>query len=175
VGVRLRDALPGAVSDMTTNGRDRGPTRPGATTSPTGTPFPVDITEDRPARVIWAALLAGPVVLMTHFMLVYLVAEAGCTGDGHGLDAFDPPVPEVVTVTATAVAAVACVIVARWNYRRWRATIGPTQDTEARWPFGDVDDPEGRGSVAFAGLLLATLGFAGVLLVGVAAPFLPSC
>jgi hypothetical protein len=149
--------------------------RPGATTSPTGTPFAVDVSQDRPARVIWAALLAGPVILMTHFMVVYLVAEAGCTGDGHGLDALDPPAPEVVTVVATSVAAVACLIVAAWNFRRWRSSIGPTAAAGARWPFGDVDDADGRGSVAFAGLLLATLSCATVVLVGVAAPFLPAC
>ncbi|MDQ4145306.1 MAG: hypothetical protein M3198_16505 [Actinomycetota bacterium] len=36
------------------------------------------------------------------------MAEAGCTGDGPGLQLFDPPVPTIVTLAAAAVAAVAC-------------------------------------------------------------------
>jgi uncharacterized protein (DUF2267 family) len=42
--------------------------------------------------------VAGPVIWSVHFMLVYLVVEAGCSGDGPGLRLFDPPVPTVVTL-----------------------------------------------------------------------------
>jgi hypothetical protein len=147
----------------------------GSMTAPRGTPYPVDVASDRPARMIWAALLAGPAILMLHFTVVYLVAEAGCTGDGHGLDAFDPPVPVIVTVVATALAAIACLAVAAWNYRRWRPSVDAPDRPQATWPFGDVDDHEARGSLAFVGTLLAALSFASVVLIGIAAPFLPSC
>ena len=146
-----------------------------AMTAPRGTPYPVDVASDRPARVIWASLLAGPVILMIHFTIVYLVAEAGCTGDGHGLDVFDPPVPVIVTVVATAIAAIACLAVATWNYRRWRTSVNASDRPQARWPFGDVDDHEARGPLAFVGTLLAALSFVSVVLIGIAAPFLPSC
>jgi hypothetical protein len=147
----------------------------GAMTSPSGTPYPVDVTGDRPARAIWAALLAGPLILMAHFTVVYLVAEAGCTGDGHGLDMLDPPVPVIVTIVATGVAALACLAVATWNYRRWRSTVDASGRPQAGWPFGDVDDHEARGSLAFVGALLAAFSFVSVVLIGVAAPLLPSC
>ena len=39
--------------------------------------------------------VAGPVIWSVHFLLVYLVTEAGCSGDGPGLRLFDPPVPKV--------------------------------------------------------------------------------
>ena len=42
------------------------------------------------ARIIWLPFLGGPVTWITHFMLVYLVAEAGCSGDGPGLRAVRP-------------------------------------------------------------------------------------
>ena len=146
----------------------------GSMTAPRGTPYPVDVASDRPARVIWAALLAGPVILMLHFTVVYLVAEAGCTGEGPGLSAFDSPVVEIVTIAATAGGAAGCLLVAAWNVRRWRASA-PTARATSGWPFGDVDDDDGAGAVAFAGALLASLSAATVILVGVATPFLPSC
>ena len=147
----------------------------GAMTAPRGTAYAVDVASDRPARVIWAALLVGPLILMLHFTIVYLVAEAGCTGDGHGLDVFDPPVPVIVTVAATAAAAIACMAAVTWNYRRWRTSVDDSQRPQAGWPFGDVDDHEARGSLAFVGTLLAGFSFVSVVLIGVAAPFLRSC
>jgi hypothetical protein len=153
----------------------RGPAGQGAMTAPQGTPYPVDVAGDRPARVIWATLLLGPLILMAHFTIVYLVAEAGCTGDGHGLDVFDPPVPVIVTVVATVLAAIACMAVVIWNYRRWRTSVDTSERTQARWPFGDVDDDEARGSLAFVGTLLAAFAFVSVVLIGAAAPFLRPC
>jgi len=155
--------------------RDARPGDQGAMTAPGGTALAVDISADRPARLIWVAFLGGPVILMTHFMVVYLVAEAACSGEGRGLDAFDSPVVEVVTVTATVVAAIACLVVTWWNHRRWRTSIESTDTAAAGWPFGDVDDSDGGGSVAFAGALLAAFCCLAVIAVGIAAPFLPSC
>lgn len=142
---------------------------PGALTSPSGTPLAVDVGGDRRARVTWVVLLVGPVIGLVHFMLVYLVAEAGCTGDGPGLRAFDPPVPDIVTLAATAVAALACLGSAAWAHRRWRRSTGgrgPGQLGGAA-PQRDLD-----ASVAFAGFLLSSLFVVVVLFVGVPTPLL---
>lgn len=139
----------------------------------TGTPLGVDVSADRRARVVWAAFLSGPVIWFTHFMLVYLVAEAACTGEGRGLEIFDPPVSHVLTLVATALAAAASAGCAVWGYRRWRA--------DDRAPRADGSTQLSRGldahvrSMAFAGFLLATLSCVAVVSVGLPALFLPGC
>jgi hypothetical protein len=154
----------------------RGPTPPaarGRSTSSRGTPYPVDLARDRRDRVIWVVFIGGPVIWFTHFMVVYLVAEAGCTGDGPGLDVFDHPVPTGVSLGATAVAALACAGLARWAFARWRA--GAAAVGGGAPLSGDVDDGDGRGSLAFTGMLLSLLSLVTVLFVGLPAPFLPAC
>ena len=127
----------------------------GALTGAEGTPVAVDVSRDRPARVIWVAFLGGPMVWITHFMLVYLVAETGCSGDGRGFELFDPPVPAVTTLTATGLAVLACVGFAIWSYRRWQAGgDGP----------GAAD-----GTMAFIGFLLALFSAVAVVFVGLPA------
>jgi hypothetical protein len=120
-----------------------------------GTPMPVDVSGDRPARIIWVAFLGGPMTWITHFMVVYLVAEAGCSGDGRGLDAFDPPVPSATTLTATAVAVAVCAGFAVWCHRRWRAAADQGQEAGV--------------TMAFAGFLLAIFSAIAVLFVGLPA------
>lgn len=144
-------------------GRDL-PVEPETVAAPKGTAAPVDVTVDPRARTTIVVLLTGPVILMVHFLVVYLVTEAGCTGDGPGLDVFDPPVPAVVTVVATALAAVACCASALWAYRRWRP--------------GDPGRGEGlvdREPLAFVGFLLSVLALLTVLLVGLPALVLEAC
>lgn len=146
----------------------------GSTTAPGGTPVPVDV-HSGDARAVWAVVLAGPLVWTAHFMIVYLVTEAGCSGDGPGLSLFDPPVPQVVTLAATAVAAVASLACAGWAYGRWRAAgRGPTR-VAARDRRDPVEDRDGGRSLAFAGLLLSLLSFVTILFVGLPALVLSSC
>lgn len=163
--------------------------RRGARTAADGTPAPVDLSGDRRARTTWLVLLAGPLVWFAHFMLVYLVAEAGCTGDGPGLDVFDPPVPTVTTIVATVVAVLLCVAAAVWSWRRWRSSadaVDRLTDAEA----GEEDDaddgadPAARrdvdaatrsGSLAFAGFLLSVFSGVAVLFTGAPALVLASC
>ena len=141
----------------------------GSRTAADGTPVAVDVSRDRRARGIWVVFLAGPVIWFAHFMLVYLVAEAGCTGDGPGLRLLDPPVPTVVTLATTAAAAVACLGLAGWGYRQWRARkAGAAGDRS-----GDHEDHDLGGSLAFAGFLLSLLSFVTILLVGLPALVLP--
>jgi hypothetical protein len=86
--------------------RDVPPDEPspldGSRTAGEGTPFAVDVSRDRRSRWALFMFVSGPVIWSVHFMLVYLVTEAGCSGDGPGLRLFDPPVPAAVTLAATA-------------------------------------------------------------------------
>ena len=131
-------------------------------TAAQGTAAPVDVTVDPRARNALAQLLAGPVILIVHFVVVYLVAEAGCTGDGPGLDVFDPPVPAVATVVATVVAVLASSATALWSYRTWRRPRGGR----------DLVD---REPLAFTGFLLSLLALVTILAVGVPALLLEAC
>jgi hypothetical protein len=142
----------------------------GSRTAEEGTPFAVAVSRDHRALTTIAMFLAGPVIWSAHFLLVYLVVEAGCTGGGPGLRRFDPPVPTVVTLVATAVAALACAASARWSYRRWRASQHQAADQAVG--HGEHD---GGGSLAFAGFLLSLLGLVTVLFVGLPALVLPAC
>lgn len=132
-------------------------------TAARGTPTPVDVAVDPRARTSIAVLLAGPVIATVYFAVVYLVTEAGCSGDGPGLDAFDPPVPTVVTLVATAVAAVACTAAAAWAHRRWRSRPDEAAELVDHDPF------------AFLGLLLSLLSLVTVLIVGLPALVLQAC
>lgn len=149
--------------------RDHPARTEGATTAGEGTPFAVDVSGDPRARTTIALFVAGPVIWTAHFMLVYLVVEAGCTGDGPGLNLFDPPVPTVTTLAATAVAALACLATAGLGYGRWRA------DRRERPDEPGLEPPDRRGLLAFAGFVLSLLGFVTILFVGLPALFLPAC
>ncbi len=148
------------------------PASEGATTATSGTPFAVDMAQDRQTRGMWGLLLGGPVLWISHFMFVYLVAEAGCSGDGPGLELFDPPVPRTATLMATALAAAACIPLAAHALRRWRqATARAAGD-------GDPDDigkGAGQGTVPFAGFLLSAFSTVAIVFVGLPAAFLPAC
>ena len=141
----------------------------GDRTGLSGTPVAVDVSRDRLARVTWVVFLAGPVTWFAHFMVVYLVAEAGCTGDGPGLNLFDPPVPAAATLAATAVAALVCLGAARWAYRRWRASQRGVAADEAAELSGRFSERDRGGSLAFAGFLLSLFSFVAVLFVGLPA------
>ncbi len=153
------------------DGRSSAPSE--AAQAPPDGDLVVDVSMDRRARVIWVVFLAGPLLWFAHFMVVYLVAEAGCTGDGPGLDAFDPPVSGVVTFVATGAAAVACLACARWAYRRWRT--GTEVHEEGESPAARRTLDEHVRAMSFAGFLLALLSFVAILFVGFPALFLPSC
>ena len=135
-------------------------------TATRGTAAPVEVSVDPRARTTILVFLAGPVILMVHFLVVYLVAEAGCTGDGPGLNAFDPPVPTIVTLAATAVAALASCGTALWAYRRWRGSGG--DEEQDQWL---VD----RRPLAFVGFVMSLLSLVTVLLVGLPALVLEAC
>lgn len=152
---------------------DETPRGDGSTTAGEGTPMAVDVSADRRARWALAMFVAGPVIWSVHFMVVYLAVEAGCSGEGPGLRLFDPPVPTVVTLAATAAAALACLWSARWSWRRWRA--GQEAAGDGGGHSANLDGPGGGGALAFAGFLLSLLGLVTVLFVGLPALVLPAC
>jgi hypothetical protein len=150
---------------------DEVPSGDGSRTAAEGTPFAVDVSRDRRARFALAMFVAGPVIWSVHFLLVYLVVEAGCTGDGPGLTLFDPPVPKAVTLAATAAAALAALACAGWSWRRWRTDAAEAAADLA----GGLSDPDRGGTLAFAGFLLSLLSVVTILFVGLPALVLPSC
>lgn len=156
---------------MTAEGqhREHPPTEQGGSTAGRGTPVPVDVRGAPGTKGTIALFLAGPLIWTAHFMLVYLVAEAGCTGDGPGLRAFDPPVPAVLTIAATVVAAVALAAIAAIAARRWRLHRHDTGDPDG------IEPVDRDGSLAFAAFTLSLLGLVEVVFVGVPALVLTPC
>ena len=157
---------------------DEVPSGDGSRTAAEGTSFAVDVSRDRRARFALAMFVAGPVIWSVHFLLVYLVTEAGCSGDGPGLTLFDPPVPRVVTLAVTAAAVAAALACAGWSWRRWRAS-GAEAAAEAADQAADIagglQDQDRGGTLAFAGFLLSLLSVVTILFVGLPALVLPSC
>lgn len=149
----------------------------GALSAAEGTRVPVDVSRDRALRLNWVVFLAGPVIWFVHFMVVYLVAEAGCTGGGPGLAAFAPPVPVTVTAVATVVAVLLCAGTAWWALRRWRASTGDVRDAPDRSADSapEFDDEHRRSSLAFIGLLLSLLSLVAVLFTAAPAAVLGPC
>lgn len=150
---------------------DDGAAHEGARTAAEGTPVPVDMSRDVQVRRTWAVLLGGPVVWFVHFMVVYLVAEAGCTGGGPGLRLLDPPVPAIVTAVATGVALLACGLLAASSHRRWRVEDPPTTARHEPGPH----ELERHRELGFVGLLLTVLSAVAVLFVAAPALVFASC
>lgn len=101
----------------------------------------------RSTRRFWAVLLAGPVIWIVHFAVVYLVAEAVCSpavqDDRSGVD--EGPL-RVFIVVATVIAVLACIAAA---LVAWRAMRRP-----------------GASPLHRASLLLAVGSVASVIAVG---------
>jgi hypothetical protein len=154
---------------------DESPGGDGSRTSAEGTPFAVDVSRDRRARWALAMFVSGPIIWSVHFMVVYLVTEAGCSGDGPGLALFDPPVPKVVTLVVTAAAAAGALACAGWSWRRWQAAGTVPAADEAADLAGGLRDRDRGGTLALAGFLLSLLSVVTILFVGLPALVLPSC
>ena len=158
---------------MTDGDAPDGPAHDGAMTAEHGSPVAVDVSRDRMNRHVWLVFLGGPVLWFAHFVVVYLVAEAGCTGDGPGLRAFNPPVPTGVTLAATAVAAAGCLLLAAWGRRRWIAAGQGVGAADHPGGLAESDaEQDGGGALAQASVLLSLFSFVAVLFVGLPAPFL---
>ncbi len=163
--------------DETDEQRDNDASHEGGLAPAEGTPVPVDISPDRRVRLTWAVFIAGPIIWVSHFMVVYLVAEAGCTGEGRGLEVFDPPVPVITTLVATVIAVGLCVAATVWAYRWWRETRDDleTAPDAATSISGEFDDDRRRGSLSFAGFLLSSFSVVAILFTGAPALVLGPC
>ena len=142
-----------------------------------GTPAAVDLSEDRRTRPIWIVFVGGPIIWFVHFMFVYLVAEAGCTGEGPGLRIFDPPVPVAATLVTAVLAVAGCAAMATWAFRVWRASSRELEAApdDAADLSGEFDDDRRRGSLSFAGFILSVFSVLAVLFTAVPAVMLGPC
>lgn len=113
---------------------------------------------DRSTIRLWVHLLAGPVLWISHFMVVYLFAEAACVA--RASDAL--PVPgsgsiAPVVVVATVVAAVLTAAATSWSLRTARGSRGDA------------------AAMAWAGTLLGAMSVVAILAVGLPAIALDPC
>ncbi len=109
---------------------------------------------DTPATAgMWTVLLAGPVLVMTHFWFVYLAAEATCEAErAAGMWFLDPDSLTWLILVATGVGVVAA-LVAAWI--GWRST--------------------GSRMLAKAGTLMSVGSAATMLAIGLPASVLAPC
>jgi hypothetical protein len=104
---------------------------------------------------LWAALLAGPVLWIVHFAVVYLVSEVACRNAWAELAGLEAAT--LATLVATAIALVAIGIAALLTERARRRT------------------EQGNGQIMVIGLALDALFAASVLAVGIPALVLDPC
>ena len=109
----------------------------------------------------WAVLLAGPVVGMTYFWVVYLLAEASCSGD---LELLGTATLRT-TVLAVTAGAIAVSIAYAWRARRlW----GDPGSADVGAGEGADDRRQNRRFLLVTGSML--LGMFGLFTLFVAAP-----
>lgn len=104
--------------------------------------------------------LAGPVIWIVHFMVVYLLTEALCDSPGSRIAGF--PAASAVTVVATALAVLAVTVFSARAHQRWRASTA-----------GQQEEPD--AALALVGVLLGVLFLAAILFVGLPALALDPC
>lgn len=113
---------------------------------------------DRSTIRLWVHLLVGPVLWITHFMAVYLFADAACvarTSDELPVPGSSAIVP--IVIVATVLAALLTAAATAWNVRTARSATGDA------------------AVMAWAGSLLAALSVIAILAVGLPAAALDPC
>lgn len=129
-----------------------GPSDPGADRA-------VELPPDAPSTApLWLLMLAGPILWIAHFAVVYLAAEAVCNAAETESMTFLTEGWLVVTVIAvTVIAAVSAALAAVYSWRRSRHDTG--------------DD----AALALAGMMLAMGSVVAILAVGLPALAFPPC
>lgn len=122
---------------------------------------------ERSSSAVWVLFVAGPVIWFSHFMAVYLLADAICAAGGSDARVIGLQPVSMATLAVTAIAVAAALFVALRAYRHWQARRDPASD----WLDGD----DGNAGLALAGALLALVFVAAILFVGVPAAFLDPC
>lgn len=128
------------------------------TTEPTRKPT-AEEPPDSPSTIrVWALLLAGPVLWISHFMVVYLFAEAACAArESDDLPFFGTGAIAASVVGSTIVAAG---LTAAATLASWR---GARRGGEDAWTLG------------LAGVLLGVLSIIAILAVGLPALAVEPC
>jgi hypothetical protein len=125
------------------------------------------------SRFLWIQLLAGPILWSIHFLLSYLLVEAGCQAGWNfsilGLNGLS-----FIVIVLTLLAVAGTVLFALRSYRGWRdrhedRSLRQEFRETAAWFEGPVD------FMYFSGLLLSVLFAATTLMVGLPALFLHPC
>ena len=114
---------------------------------------------DNPSTIrLWVLLLAGPVLWIGHFMVVYLFAEAACAAR----DSDDIAFPGTGAIVAVIVAStlVAAGLTGLATLAAWRGTRGRAEDAT---------------SMGWAGVLLGALSIVAILAVGLPALAIDPC
>jgi uncharacterized membrane protein len=111
------------------------------------------IVEKFASTRMWITFLAGPVLFITHFMVVYLPAEASCAADRSARMWFIGPDGLTWLILVTTAVFAAAAIVAAWV--AWRST--------------------GTRMLAGAGLLMSVGSAATILAVGLPVAVLGPC
>ena len=122
---------------------------------------------DQHDRLAWVLFLAGPVLWFTHFMAVYLLAEAVCAAGGSDTRWLGLRPVSIATLVATALAVLATGLLAGRAFGQWRQRRDPSSD----WLAGDDLNP----GLLLGGALLGVLFVVAILFVGLPAAFLVPC
>ena len=125
-----------------------------------------DTPERRPVEPSAGSLLqplAGPVIWLVYFFVVYLATETACFSDWAGLEVWGLAAIDLVVLVVTVLAMVAIGIFARRSWLRWKHPTG-TGRVEGQ------DRVLGLGGFLM-GLLFAVATFA----VGLPALLVPTC
>jgi hypothetical protein len=124
-------------------------------------------------RILWVQLLAGPILWSVHFLVGYLLVEAGCQA-GWNFRIFGIHGLSFILILLTILAIIATGLLAVRSYRGWRnnhtdRSLRDQFRERGTWFEGPVD------FMYFSGFSLSVL-FAGVILmVGLPALFLHPC
>lgn len=81
---------------------------------------------DRSTILLWVLLLSGPVLWFSHFMTVYLVAEAVCAAAENGESWF--PGEGVLSVTIVVITVLFAIACAAGGWAAWRHAGGDESD-----------------------------------------------
>lgn len=134
----------------------------------------VELSVGASSRSIWVLFLAGPTVWFLHFMAVYLVVEAVCTGGRVERELWGLPLVSAFTVLTMVAAVVVIAGFAVAAYRRWRdIEVEVSQQHDER-----EEEAAARGhdrALAFAGFALGLLFIVAVLFTGLPALWLTPC
>lgn len=126
--------------------------------------------EDAGTRTLWVLFLAGPTIWLSHFLLVYALAEVLCKPLRTDARIAGLPLVSFLTVVATLAAAAAVVAFSARSFRRWQDTRDTNESSAVE------EHGSGHGSaLAFGGFLLGALFFVAVLFTGAPALWLQPC